>query len=398
MTTSSGARPTLRDLPLPAKLVVTTFLISVGLGYLWAMAQIHFKHASLGNALPTTADLVTRFSGVPWPLEPKPEGWPGKKPEEPAVDITAYKKPGVKIKTIIDNRCVRCHKKNGGEKSDRPLEDFNEVKKFALPNRSRTRGKMYDVLTGKRESWDDNMVAAFFEQSENWDKLTPEQQKAEEPKRESERLALLAWLDAGASQEAYETDRFPLPATVKIDRISPSLLVETDPDAVAAMQAQKPDNAPKEKTALERWDDAHARQLSVEHLTQSTHAHLLTFAALWALTGIVFAFSGYSYFLRCVLAPLVLVAQVADVMCWWLARLDGVGPYFALAIMGTGAVVGLGLVAQVVLSIWTMYGKKGRIAIVLLFLSGAALFGLAYVKVIGPQLQAEKDQCVQAAK
>ena len=60
MMTPSGPRWTLRDLPLPAKLVVTTFLISVGLGYLWAMAQIHFKHASPGNPMPTLADRKAR--------------------------------------------------------------------------------------------------------------------------------------------------------------------------------------------------------------------------------------------------------------------------------------------------------------------------------------------------
>ena len=33
--------------------------------------------------------------------------------------------------------------------------------------------------------------------------------------------------------------------------------------------------------------------------------------------------------------------QVADVLCWWLARLPDVGPYFAVAILGTGAIVGV---------------------------------------------------------
>jgi hypothetical protein len=69
---SPTPRFTLRDLPLPAKLVVSTFLISVGLGYLWAMAQIHFKHASPGRPMPGIEDLVARFSGKPWPPEPKP--------------------------------------------------------------------------------------------------------------------------------------------------------------------------------------------------------------------------------------------------------------------------------------------------------------------------------------
>src|SRR3954468_24881244 len=102
MLTPSGSRPTLRDLPLAAKLVVTTFLISVGLGYLWAMAQIHFKHASPGNPMPSVADLVARFSGVPWPLEPRPEPEPADKKDDllgkaNAVGVVA---DGARVKTI----------------------------------------------------------------------------------------------------------------------------------------------------------------------------------------------------------------------------------------------------------------------------------------------------------
>src|SRR5205807_1752760 len=90
-------------------------------------------------------------------------------------------------------------------------------------------------------------------------------------------------------------------------------------------------------------------------------------------------------------APIVLVAQVVDVFCWWLARLEPpAGPYFALAIIGTGGIVGLGLVLQIVLSLWDLYGRKGRLVLALLFLTGAGLFGLAFEKVIAPQLQAER--------
>jgi hypothetical protein len=119
---------------------------------------------------------------------------------------------------------------------------------------------------------------------------------------------------------------------------------------------------------------------------------LLTFAVLWAATGLIFAFTSYPSSVRCLLAPIVLVAQVADIACWWLARLEPpVGPYFALAIMGTGAVVGLGLWAQIILSIWNMYGPKGKVVVLLMFLLGAGLFGLTYVKVIHPQIQAERE-------
>ena len=102
--------------------------------------------------------------------------------------------------------------------------------------------------------------------------------------------------------------------------------------------------------------------------------------------------------MRCVLSPLVLIAQVIDVACWWLARLEPpAGPYFALAIMGTGAVVGLGLVLQIMLSLLNMYGRKGKLVLVLLFLAGAGLFGLAYVKVIATATPGRDGDFVAAA-
>jgi hypothetical protein len=109
------------------------------------------------------------------------------------------------------------------------------------------------------------------------------------------------------------------------------------------------------------------RQMSVERLTESTHLHALSFAVLFTLTGLVFALSSYPVWIRCFLAPLVLLVQVVDVSCWWLARLDGIGPYFALAIMGTGAIVGTGLMLQIVLSLFNMYRWPGKVVLLLLF-------------------------------
>src|SRR5258708_1322461 len=122
----SKTRSTLRDLPLPAKLVVTVFLISVGLGYFWGLMQMHFKHASRGNIVPTVGDAVERFSGQrpPWekadaaPAEPKPA-------ERPAAKMVA----GVKIKSIIDTRCVKCHGPDG-EKNEIPLVNIEDIRKF----------------------------------------------------------------------------------------------------------------------------------------------------------------------------------------------------------------------------------------------------------------------------
>ena len=138
-----------------------------------------------------------------------------------------------------------------------------------------------------------------------------------------------------------------------------------------------------------------SRQMSLEHLTQTTHLHLLSFCVLWTLTGLIFAFSSYPRWFRCVLGPIVLLAQVADVSCWWLARLDGVGPYFALAIIGAGIVVGVGLALQIVLSLFNMYRAPGKIVLLLLF--GAAAAGGALLEPhVAAYLNQEKAPTVTA--
>lgn len=377
------SRYTLRDLPPPAKLVVSAFLISVGIGYLWAMAQIHFKHASPGNPMPTNADLVARFSGVPWPLVPKPdpaEEEAKKAAADKAQVAVGVQVPAVKVKTIIKTRCVVCHGPDGDE-SDKPLTNHDEVSNYMKPTTDFPKGQLHQVLTGDPKLWNrKSMVKAFTEKVEGWKDMSDEEKKAARPQREAERLAVVAWVEAGAPKAPYEADAFPLTSDIK--DLAPELRTTAPPLNPAAVNA--------EKKPVDPWKAAKQKQMSVDSLTQSTHAHLLSFAMLWALTGMVFAFTSYSCFVRSVLAPVVLVAQVLDVGCWWLARLPDVGPYFALAIMATGAVVGMGLGAQITLSLWNMWGGRGRAVLFLLFLLGAGAFGLVFVKVIGPQLEAEK--------
>ena len=67
------------------RLVLSLFLIAVGLGYFSALVQLHFQNASAGEPLPTTDDVVEIFSGV--------ENWSGKKPPAP--------KPVSKLEKLI---------------------------------------------------------------------------------------------------------------------------------------------------------------------------------------------------------------------------------------------------------------------------------------------------------
>ena len=71
MSEPTPDRFTLRALPLPAKLVVTAFLLAVGLGYSSAMVQLHMQHASPGNFLPTPEDAERIFAGKTQGERPK---------------------------------------------------------------------------------------------------------------------------------------------------------------------------------------------------------------------------------------------------------------------------------------------------------------------------------------
>jgi len=397
-------RFTLRQLPLPAKLVISVFLISVGAGYLAAMVQLHYKQASPGNLAPSLSDVVARFSGVPWP--PLPNGGDGHdvKPEakgnapQPIPPkngkalVTAgalAKVPAVRIKSLVDLRCARCHGQDG-EKEDVPLSTLAEISRILEPEPAKS--QFLKVISSGDDSSHskDNMSDAFTRKSEeddkNWKEQIKERPEAELRKeRETERLALIAWLQAGAPEAAYAADAFLLPKELSGQPLTPRLKTETAPAKV-----EQPANGHGDHAA-EAKRKAKSRQISVESLTQSTHAHLLSFAMLWALTGLTFAFTSYPLWARVTLAPIVLLAQLVDVACWWLARLPDVGPYFALAVIGTGAVVGVGLVLQIVLSLFNMYSGKGKAVLVLLFaLAGGAAY-LTFEKYIQPEVTAEAE-------
>lgn len=354
-------RITLRDLSLPARLVLSTFLITVGLGYLSAMVQLHMKHSDRdGEALPTTANLVARFSGL----------------EQPNPSAT----PCSKIDALI---------------SGDP--------------------KALDVSK-------DNMAPAFFAKSKDWEAMRSRARTpngALEAERENERLAMLAWVrsEASAKKAAYESDRFPLPDALKAKPLTAEF---ADGDAIkirtlintrcatchtaqgevalgSFAQLESLVTPPSPELIDGKWVRS-AKQISVEALTQSTHAHLLSFAVLFTLTGLTFAFTSYPGFFRGTLGPIVLIAQVADIACWWLARVPTYGPTFATAIVGTGGVVGIGLSLQIVLSLFNMYGPKGKVVVALLLVVGGAAIGTVMLKVIQPALDDErKSKSVVAA-
>jgi hypothetical protein len=348
-------RMTLRDLPLPAKLVLTVFLMSVGLGYFSALVQLHFKHGSLdGNPLPTPSDVVERFAGV--------------------------KKPDLNGKPPVS--------------------------------------KIESLITGSKETgWGKtNMTPAFFEKSgSNYGKECTERGKnVVDAERQGEINAFLSWIrsDNTIRKSTYESDAFPysVPAagnaiteeffdkdkkTVPLKSLIESRCLrchngEQKPELDDYSKLEPLITAPSPEILPGGWVRS-PKQLSVDGLTQSTHAHLLSFSVLFACTGLVFAFSSYPGWFRGIVGPIVLIAQVADISCWWLARIPGPGPYFAQAILITGGIVGAGLGLQILLSLFNLYGKAGKAILLILFVAAGLGFGVLYQQVLEPGLKAERE-------
>jgi hypothetical protein len=363
-------RYTLRDLPTAAKLVVSCFLIAVGLGYFSAMVQLHLQHSSKnGEPLPSPADVVEIFAG-----------WKKASPDD-------LKEPKSKLQRLILGPV------------DAPFNGSGSMSKafFHGDKNADTLGERYS-----KQIKDDPTVK---------EKLDTE--------RKGEQLALDEWLKLPdpKRQQIYEADSLPLPAALK-GKITPAALTADGngirvklilDERCAVCHGPGGD---QEGWPLTKWDEIAKysavpksvevvngmvrsdRQIGVEKLTQSTHAHLLSFAMLFSLTGFVFAFTSFPGFVRCVLAPIVVIAQVCDVACWWLARIDGVGPMFAQAIILTGTITGLGLLVQIFGSLLNMWTGFRRVLLILILLVGLAGFGVVVMKVIQPALEAEKQAAV----
>ncbi len=351
-------RITLRQLPIAARLVLSVFLIAVGLGYFSAMVQLHMKHSSKeGEPLPTGADVVEVFAG--------------RKLFDPNAPV-----PCSRVDTLLS--------------ADATALDVGK----------------------------DNMAPAFYAKSKGWAALQVNRSRdigTLKSEHDGELKSMLAWVrsDAAKKKDAYEKDNFARPEEIKDLPVTAEFLAADGGVKVKSLVEARCLNchsAGSQAPALDTYADLEklitapsteiidgkwvrsTKQTSVEHLTQSTHAHLLTFAILFAMTGLTFAFTTYWAGIRAFLAPIVLLAQVVDISFWWLARVPDYGVYFAYGILGTGAVVGVGMTMQIVLSLLNMYGFKGKI-IVLLVLFGTAV-GLATVgvKVIQPALDIEREE------
>lgn len=287
----------LRSLPLPVRLTLAMFLVAAGVGYLTGLVQLHFAHAREGRLLPSAADAAAAYHGTAGPL------------------LT-------------------------------PLE------------------RLLTTPTGPFNSTG-TMRPAFFEKSAQWKETVKQRPEADvRPEREGELAALLAWLRAGAPADAYDADRFPLPPDLAPIKITVDFVtvdddgqpVEPKTVAIKSLIEQRCVRCHQEGGEAAKYPlDSHASLMkyhqepnrggmSNEKIALITHVHMMGFAVLFGFTGVIFSFTSYPTLVRIIFGPLTLLAQVLEIGCWWLTRLD---PSFAYGITILGTVVAVTLCVQI---------------------------------------------------
>jgi len=354
---ADAPRFTLRMLPLPAKLVLSMFLISVGFGYFSAMVQLHNKHSDLdGNVLPTPDNVIERFSGL---------------------KLDDGTRPISKLEQII----------SGPHDEKAPFDKSNMARAFF----DKVGGYKKDVekrgadLVNAEHEWERQvMIAWITSPSAEREKTYKDTDDGKFPLPDSMKGKPL-------SEEFYNQETHTVPIRFLIqERCGKCHTGNQSPElsTYANLLPMLPKDAPE---LIGGKYVSSGKQLDAHGLTQSTHVHLLSFSVLYGLTGLIFAFTSLPGLIRGTVGPIVLIAQMADISCWWLARMEyPYGPMFAQAIMGTGAVVGMGLGLQIVVSLFDMYRWRGKFFMLIVCVTLAAALGVVYTKAIHPALEAEK--------
>jgi len=331
----------LRKLSLPARLTIAVFLISVGVGYISALVQLHFQHAGPGKLLPEPEDAKIVFHG-----------------------------------------------KSDVSQMERLLTDA-EHKPF------NGQGSMRAAFTKKSAGWDRDIKKRAAKNGGDMVKADKELRD----ERLGEIAALLLFIRGKCKEEEWGMG-MQLPADFKHpiaekfvdDRGDKKFVKVAEIVDVRCTRCHTAGAAGAGQFPIDSLDEFreycqifNGGGMSIEKLAQSSHVHLLGFAMLYGLTGILFSLTNYPWLVRLVIAPLPLLAQVVDISFWWLARID---PIFAQGIVFSGGIVALGLMLHIILTLLHLFGILGRVILVLI----AGAIGAAFYWKLFPYVQQHLDR------
>jgi hypothetical protein len=337
----------LRDLPLPARLVIAAFLLSAGLGYVGALVQLHFQHAPPGQLLPGAREVTALYGAGDRPvstierlLESSEGPFNGAGSMRPA-----FTEQSRGWKELLAGKTP--------EQVRRLLEE-REGERLALLHWART--------GASREAYER-------------DDFPLGEELAGQP------ISRDLLVEGGATGQPAAAPR------VRIRSLIARRCIECH-SATGRMHLAR-------LHPLDSYDRVRAyyqvraqAAMSPQKLAQTTHVHLLGFAVLYGLTGLTFSFTSYPRPLRAVGAVWPLALQVVEIGCWWLARVDLL---FARAVVVLGPLVALGLAGQLLGSLWDLFDRRGKAIGVLLLAAGFLGGGALSARFVGAYLEREKS-------
>ena len=92
---------------------------------------------------------------------------------------------------------------------------------------------------------------------------------------------------------------------------------------------------------------------SIEDLSKVSHIHLFGVSIIFLLTGAIFSLSSTPIWLRVSLVVLPYVTIVMDIGSWWATKY--LSSIFAFTVIAGGALMGLSLALQILISLWEMW-------------------------------------------
>jgi hypothetical protein len=95
---------------------------------------------------------------------------------------------------------------------------------------------------------------------------------------------------------------------------------------------------------------------SIKSLTRISHIHLFGISFIFIHTGLIFSFSEIRKGLRLVILALPFLAMWTDIFSWWFTKYQ---PIFAYTVIIGGALMGIALAAQILISLYEMW-TNGR--------------------------------------
>ena len=94
---------------------------------------------------------------------------------------------------------------------------------------------------------------------------------------------------------------------------------------------------------------------SIVQLARVSHVHLFGLSLIFLVTGGIFALSEIPEFWRVLLVVAPYISILADIGSWWGTKY--LSPVFSYIVIAGGALMGLALAAQIVISLWQMWSE-----------------------------------------